>query len=69
MLFKVIVYVMIFHEFLEPNVHFMLKGYFDICDSFISASYPGTLRLYFMYYGCLTVSISHLVYDLAALVN
>jgi len=29
---------MVFHEFLEPNVHFMLKGYFDIRDSVISAS-------------------------------
>jgi len=38
MLFKVIVYVMVFHEFLEPNVYFMLKGYFDIYDNFISAS-------------------------------
>jgi hypothetical protein len=33
MLFKVIVHVVVFHEFLEPNVLFMLKGYFDINDN------------------------------------
>jgi len=34
-------------KFLEPNRHFALKVYFDVCDSFVGPSEPWGMPLYF----------------------